>query len=475
MSTRPDVRATLLVVDDKRNMLRLMAKVLGDDARVLTAEGGSDAIRILEAEAVDVVLCDVRMPDIDGLQVLQASKRLHPRSHFILMTAHASVTSAVDALRLGAYDYLTKPFEPEAARAVVRRALGRSSTEEIPAVQLASSDEVLPGVIATSASMRELSGMVRRLAASDATVVLLGETGTGKERLARAVHRLSRRSEQRFIAVNCAAIPSELLESEVFGYRRGAFSGAAKDHAGLFEEAHKGTLFFDEIGEMPLALQAKLTRSLEERAVRRLGDAGERPVDVRLIAATHRDLESMVRAETFREDLWYRLNVAVVRIPPLRERPEDIELLAKRFLNERLLASRDSQLDGFSEAALRALAQYEWPGNVRQLRAAVERASIIATGARIELADLPPEVATQTRSASADLNLSALTWNRALEEGQKEVARRYLIAILSRYEGRVTEAAAHAGVERESLYRLLRRFGVELDGPRTKRGSQPDD
>lgn len=474
MSIRPEARATVLVVDDKRNMLRLMAKVLRDDARVVTAAGGAEAIRILEAEPVDVVLCDIRMPDVDGLQVLQASKRLRPRSQFILMTAHASVTSAVDALRLGAYDYLTKPFEPEAARGVVRRALGRSSTE-MPATSLDTSDEVLPGVIATSTAMRELSAMVRRVAASDATVVLLGETGTGKERLARAIHRLSARSGQRFVAVNCAAIPSELLESEVFGYQKGAFTGAVKDHAGLFEEAHHGTLFFDEIGEMLLSLQAKLTRALEERAVRRVGDSAERPVDARLIVATHRDLEAMVKAETFRRDLWYRINVAVIRIPPLRERPEDIELLATRFLSERLLASRNSQVGGFSETALDALKHYEWPGNVRQLRAAVERASIVATGTLIELSDLPPEIPTQTREASTQATLAALTWNQALEEGQKEVARRYLEEVLSMHDGRVAEAAAHAGVERESFYRLLRRFDVELDGPRAKRRPQRED
>jgi two-component system response regulator HydG len=198
-------------------------------------------------------------------------------------------------------------------------------------------------------------------------------------------------------------------------------------------------------------------------------------VDVRLIVATHRDLEAMVKAQTFRQDLWYRLNVAVIRIPPLRDRPEDIELLATRFLSERLVASRDSKIGGFSESALDALKHYEWPGNVRQLRAAVERASIVATGTRIELVDLPPEIATQTRAVSTHADLSALTWNQALEEGQKEVARRYLEEVLSKYDGRVAEAAAHAGIERESFYRLLRRFGVELDGPRTRRGSHGED
>ncbi len=469
MSLPPAARAIVLVVDDKPNMLRLMAKVLRDDARILTAESGAEAIRILEAEPVDVVLSDLRMPDSDGLAVLEASKRLRPRSEFILMTAYASVPTAVEALRMGAFDYLTKPFEPEAARAVVLRALGRTASTLVES-EMKSGDEVLPGVLAAASSMRELGKLVRRVASSDSTVVLLGETGTGKERLARAIHRLSPRASQRFVAVNCAAIPSELLESEVFGYGRGAFTGAAKDHAGLFEEAHKGSLFLDEIGEMRLPLQAKLTCAIEERAVRRVGESTERAVDARLIVATHRDLEAMVKAETFRQDLWYRLNVAVIRIPPLRERIEDIELLATHFLRERQSVSSATQVEGFSESALDALKRYDWPGNVRQLRAAVERACIVATGRHIELADLPPEVSNQTLSASVTMDLVSLTWLQALERGREEIARRYLEEVLRKYDGRVTDAAAHAGVERESFYRLMRRYGVEAD---TSRGKRP--
>jgi two-component system response regulator HydG len=464
-----EASSTVLVVDDKPNMLRLMAKVLGGDARILTAECGQDAIKLLEQQPVDVVLCDVRMPDIDGVQVLAACKRLRPRAQVILMTAYASVHTAVDALRLGAFDYLTKPFEPAAARAVVLRALGR--TEDTSQARLGAKGEVLPGVMAVSESMQNLSRLVLRVASSAATVVLMGETGTGKERLARAVHRCSARSTQRFVAVNCAAIPADLLESELFGYHRGAFTGANKDHAGLFEEAHHGSLFLDEIGEMPLPLQAKLTRALEERAVRRLGEAGERPVDVRLIAATHQDLAAMVEAGTFRQDLWYRMNVAVIRIPALRERPEDIELLAAHFLRDQAaISGRGAALD-FSESALAALKSYAWPGNVRQLRAAVERASVVAAGSLIELQDLPTELVEWAASARSGLDaaaLSTLTWNQALERGRDEIAKRYLEEVLRKYDGRVTDAAQHAGVERESFYRLMRRYGVDPDGGRKR-------
>jgi two-component system response regulator HydG len=462
MSSPDARRSTVLVVDDKKNMLSLMKKVLRDDARVLTAERGLDALRILEAEPVDVVLCDLRMPDTDGVEVLKLCKRVRPQAEFILMTAYASVATAVEALRLGAYDYLIKPFDPQAGRAVVLRAMGRAAASMPGHTNGNGGDEVLPDMLARSPKMRELSELVKRFASSDATVLLLGETGTGKERVARALHRLSQRSSQRFIAVNCAAIPAELLESELFGYTKGSFTGANKDRLGLFEEANKGTLFLDEIGEMRLSLQAKLTRALEERAIRRLGESKERKIDVRVITATHRDIEAMAQNESFREDLWYRLNVAVIRIPPLRERREDIELLATHFLRE-LPPMRDTRLVGFTPAATEAMEQYDWPGNVRQLRGAVERASVVSTAERIDVGDLPPEVVRVAGSRVSNTSLGALTWADAQQQGRREIARRYLKEVLRRHDGQVGEAATHAGVERESFYRLLRRYGIQAD------------
>jgi two-component system response regulator HydG len=450
----------VLVVDDKTNMVRLMAKVLRADARVRTANRGAEALRILEREPVDVVLSDLRMPDMDGIEVLKQCKRLRPETEFILMTAYASVPTAIEALRLGAYDYLTKPFEPEAARAVVLRAIGRAATPLPESSTASPPEEALPGMLARSAAIRELSPLVRRVAESDATVLLLGETGTGKELIARAIHRLSPRSSQRFVAINCAAIPVELLESELFGYVKGSFTGAARDRAGLFEEADQGTLFLDEIAEMRLSLQAKLTRALEERAIRRLGDSSELPVDARVVAATHRDIEGMVADESFREDLWYRLNVAVVRIPPLRDRNEDIEFLASHFLRARA-PTRGRRIIGFTAAAISAMEAYDWPGNVRQLRAAVERACVVSTHERIDVGDLPPEVVGMRPREST--RLADLTWSEAVEQGRIATARSYLNGVLRRHGGRVSEAAAHAGVERESFYRLLRRFGVEPD------------
>jgi len=403
------------------------------------------------------------MPDMDGIEVLKRCKAIRPETEFVLMTAYASVPTAIEALRLGAYDYLTKPFEPDAARAVVLRAIGRAATSLPRSSAESPPEEVLPGMLSRSAAMRELSLMVRRVAESDATAVLLGDTGTGKELVARAIHQLSPRSSQRFVAVNCAAIPAELLESELFGYVKGSFTGAATDRAGLFEEADQGTLFLDEIAEMRLSVQAKLTRALEERAVRRLGDSSERPADARVVAATHRDIQAMVADESFREDLWYRLNVAVLRIPPLRERREDIELLASHFLRERS-PSRGRKIIGFTTAAIAAMEAYEWPGNVRQLRAAVERACVVSAHERIDVGDLPPEVVGTVRREVT--HLADLSWSEAVEQGRIVMARSYLEEVLRRHGGRVSEAATHAGVERESFYRLLRRFGVQPDTSR---------
>jgi len=455
---------TVLVVDDKPNMVRLMSKVLRADAQVLTATGGQEALRLLASHSVQVILSDLKMPDMSGLELLEESKRLQPQAEFVLMTAYATVRTAVEALRLGVYDYLTKPFDPDDARAVILRALGRAGPGPARDQDLI---EVFPKTFARSARMRDLGTLVQRVANSAATALIIGETGTGKERIARAIHELSPRANRRLVAVNCAAIPAELLESELFGYRKGAFTGAERDRAGLFEEADGGTLFLDEIGEMRLSLQAKLTRALEERAVRRVGDNRERSLDVRIVAATHRDLEAMARAGTFREDLWYRLNVAVLEVPPLRDRAEDIEALAVTFLRDVAGTIVGRRIAGFTPGALSALKAYEWPGNVRQLRAAVERACVVAQEDRIDAGDLPREVLTG-RTGHAPAELADKTWAVAMEDGRHELGRIYLEAVLERHHGSVTGAANQAGVERESFYRLLRRHGV--DARRFRRG-----
>ncbi len=452
-------RDRVLVVDDRPNMLSLLKKVLSPDIEVITASSATNAIAKLNAESVSVVLCDLRMPDGTGLDVLRECKRVRPHAEFVLMTAYASVDTAIEAMRLGAYDYVTKPFDPADARAIVLKALARSQATE-GAGSDGESAEVLPGLLACSNTMKELAELVRRVADSRATVLVLGETGTGKERIARAVHAMSPRSGRRFVAVNCAAIPAELLESELFGYAKGSFTGANRDRAGLFEEAEGGTLLLDEIGDLRLSLQAKLTRVLEEKAVRRVGESRERKVDVRVIAATHRRLDQMVESGKFREDLWYRLNVAAIHVPPLRQRQEDVELLAMHFLRE--VAEAGGRVRELSPAALETLRAHSWPGNVRQLRAAIERAAIVARTERIEVGDLPPEV---HGAASPDdpIDLTHLDWAHAMDAAKTRFGRQYLRSLLRKHRGHVADAAAAAGVERESFYRLMRRHDVSSD------------
>jgi len=452
------MKPTLLVVDDKPNMLSLLAKRFGGIARVVTAEGVIEALGALEREPVSAVLCDLRMNDGDGLDVLRAVRTRWPAVRFVLMTAHASVATAVQAMRDGAHDYVTKPFEAEQLRAVVERALAEGASAR--GAEGDGGPEGLGRLVGRAPAMRALYQLIERIAPTDATVLVLGETGTGKELVARAIHERSNRAAERMVAINCAAIPRSLVESELFGHAKGAFTGAASDRAGIFEEAHGSTLLLDEIGELRLSLQAKLTRVLEEKVVRRIGEARERRVDVRLVAATHRDLRAMVRAGTFREDLWFRLNVCRVDVPALRDRASDIPYLAQRFLAERA-PLRGAVASHFASDALARLTAYRWPGNVRELRSAVERAVILADGPEIPSACLPEEVRDAGQTGGlAGADLATMTYREAADASRDEATRRYLSAVLARFGGDVGEAAKHAGVERESFYRMLRRAGL---------------
>lgn len=453
MTTTQQQQPLVLVVDDRPNMLYVLKKALRYDARVLTAGGGAAAVGVLRDSPVDVVLCDLKMPDTSGLDVLASCRRLRPEARFVLMTAYATVDTAVRAMRLGAYDYITKPFDPAEARAIVVRALGRTAAAREP-----EDESGLPGITGKSPAFVDLAGFVRRVARSDAAVLLVGETGTGKERIARALHQMSSRRDQRCVAVNCAAIPHDMLELELFGYSRGAFSDATQDKAGLFEEAHGGTLLLDEVDETPLSLQAKLARVLETGTLRRAGDSQERQVDVRVVALTHRDLQGMLRDGSFRPDLWYRLNVALVQVPPLRERRADIDDLASRFLME-FSRSDECKVTGFTAAALEALRRFDWPGNVRQLRAVVERACAVSLDERIDIGELPPDIRGQDFPSPAEL--ADLPWGAAMARARSDSARAYLQEVLMRHRGRVSEAAAHAELERESFYRLLRKYAVQ--------------
>jgi two-component system response regulator AtoC len=469
-------RTRVLVVDDKENMRRLVGRILADaDAYdVEEAEDGARALALVATRPYDVVVSDIRMPGADGFELLAAVKARAPATEVVLMTGYATVADAVRAMKQGAFDYLEKPFDPDAALGVVGRAAEHKRVSDDARRSAApGAAETFHALVGGSPRMRAVYELLEKAAAVDATVLLLGETGTGKELAARAIHYHSARRERRFVPVNCGALPGELVESELFGHARGAFTGAASARPGLFEEARGGTIFLDEVGELPLAAQVKLNRVLQEREIRRVGDTTAIPVDVRVVAATHRDLRAEVKAGRFREDLFYRLNVLAVTLPPLRERPGDVPLLAAHFLAKHSRALR-RKLDGFSPDALLRLEAHPWPGNVRELENTVERAVAVSAGPAVTPVDLPPELAAPEHAAGyaptppdADRPgppaLAALPYKDAVEAARDRVSREYLVALLTEFEGNVTRAAERAGMERESLHRLLRRHGLRSD------------
>jgi DNA-binding NtrC family response regulator len=423
----------ILVVDNDPEMVSVLKREFGNEGwTVVEATSGTEALAALNRDDIDVVLTDLVMTGVDGLALLREAQRRDPAPRVILMTAYGTLETAIQAIRAGAYDYLTKPFKlPEATLAVTRalddrrlRAENRRLREEI--TQRFAFDNIL----GRSKAMQAVFEQIRAISGSDASVLLVGESGTGKELVARAIHHNSRRKDGPFVAVNCAAIPETLLESELFGHERGAFTGADRKRRGLLIEAEGGTLLLDEIGDLSPALQAKLLRVLQERTVRAVGGNEEIHVDFRLISATHQDLPALIRTGNFREDLYYRLAVLPLYLPSLRERGEDIVLLADHFLR-RAAASLDKALEGFDQDARTWLVQHRWPGNVRELENVVERAATLATHQLVTIGDLHTEFATESTSTSAWPSLHELEADyvrRVLEHthGDKVAAARVL-------------------------------------------------
>jgi len=420
----------ILIVDDDeglRDSLQLVLSAEGFD--VLTAASGDEALVRIDTTPADIVLCDLRMPGIDGMELLPQLVRKLPTSTIIMMSAFGTEELAIEAMNRGAYDYLAKPFQPTEAVFTIRKAqererLRRSNELLKRDVQRAVGDRP---IVAASPVMIDLLEMMERAAGYKTTVLLTGESGTGKEVLARAVHAQSPRRGAAFVAVNCGAIPEQLLESELFGHARGAFTGADRARRGLFVEAHEGTLFLDEIAEMPTELQVKLLRVLQEEEVRPVGDSKSRTVDVRVIAATARDLESDVAAGRFREDLFYRLNVVRLEVPPLRARPKDISLLVDHYFaqyRERL----GKPMSGIADDALDRLVGYRWPGNVRELQNVIERAVILADGDRITMRELPENVARPSASEATGNVAEDFGMRRARRSMETELILRALRA-----------------------------------------------
>jgi two-component system, NtrC family, response regulator AtoC len=455
----------VLVVDDKENILKLFAKILADGFELTTCGDGARALAVVATEAFDVVVTDIRMPGADGFEVLRAVKARSASTEVIMMTGYATVADAVKAMKGGAYDYLEKPFDPDAAALVVARAAEHKRLEDEAATLRRELEGTFSfhNIIGKSPKMLEVYALLEQAAGLDITVLLGGETGTGKELAARAIHYHSARKTRRFVPVNCGALPPDLVESELFGHVKGAFTGAAGAKPGLFEEAEGGTIFLDEIGELPLATQVKLNRVLQEKEVRRVGGTDAVKVDVRVIAATHRDLRAEAAAGRFREDLFYRLHVFPVRLPPLRDRLEDLPLLAAHLVDKHARAFRRDVTD-IEPDALRVLTTYRWPGNVRELENAMERAVAVTKGLVIRREDLPPELAARSEAAVPSGGaFAALPYRDAVDQVRDRFSREYLVALMRDFNGNVTKAAERAGMERESLHRLLKKHGFRSD------------
>ena len=448
----------ILIVDDDEALRESLELVLSaEDYEVVAAPDGACALALLEKGPVDVVLCDLRMPGVDGLELLPQLARRLPGATLILMSAHGGPELAIEAMQCGAYDYLAKPFTPSEALLTIRKARERERLRRDNA--LLRRDVLRVGgerpIVAASEAMIEVLELVERAAEFKSTVLLTGESGTGKEVLARAIHAQSPRRAEAFVAVNCAAIPENLLESELFGHARGAFTGADRARRGLFVEADGGTLFLDEIGELTPPLQAKLLRVLQEEEVRPLGESKARRVNVRVLAATARDLEQEVQAGRFREDLFYRLNVLRVRVPPLRERRQDIPLLLDHFLAS-FATSLGKPVRELTDDALEKLVAYAWPGNVRELENVIERAMILVRGDSIGVRDLPANVTAPAEAPETGAAPEFLL-RSARRDAETEAIRRALAAT----GGNRTHAARLLGISHRALLYKLKEYEIQ--------------
>ena len=452
----------ILIVDDERSMREFLGIYLRREGyRIEAASGGNEAIASIKARAFDVIITDLRMPDADGLTILAEAKRTRPDTEVIVVTAFSTTETAIAAMKAGAHDYLTKPFKIDEVGLVVARAMEK---RRLARENVALRDEIkgrykLARLLGKSPAMERVFDLLRKVASTRTSVLLIGESGTGKELAARALHELSPRTDHSFVAVNCGAIPEPLLESEMFGHVKGAFTGASVDKMGIFEAAHNGTLLLDEIAELPLAMQVKLLRVLQERKVKPVGGLGEREVDVRIVAATNRDLEAEVEKATFRQDLYYRLNVIQIRLPPLRERREDLPLLVDHFIRK-FSAEHGRNVVGAAPEVMSALMAYHFPGNVRELENMIERAVTLATSDWLALDAFPNLVGLQgvqpCTNAIGNLPEDGLDLERHLEEYERTI----LIKALERTEGNRTEAARLLKVSFRSMRYRLSKLGI---------------
>jgi DNA-binding NtrC family response regulator len=472
MSNDSAIRGRLLVVDDEENQRQMLAGILERAGfEVVTAADGRQALVCLEQGQIDLVLTDQRMPDMGGLELLQEVQRLDPGLPMVLMTAYGSVSTAVQAMKRGAADYLTKPFERDELLLVIDKSLRqRRLVDEVASLRGALQNRHrLGNIIGAGPAMQDVFQLIERVARTDVPVLILGESGTGKELVARAIHQHSSRPDGPFVALNCAAVPETLLESEFFGHVKGAFTGAVSAHAGRFEQADGGTLFLDEIGAMRVDLQAKLLRALQESEVQRLGSSAPRKVDVRILAATGEDLEAAIRQRTFREDLFYRLNVVPIHLPALRERTEDIPLLIDHFL------ARACDKLGRDAISLRAdafevLLRHSWPGNVRELENCVERMAVLCRSGEVTTADLPPALRRGIEASSGLDRFELPAGGVRLPDVEGSLIRQ----ALSRTRGSLGPAARLLGISYKTLQYRIRKHSLDREQFHPENGFQAE-
>jgi two-component system, NtrC family, response regulator AtoC len=452
-------RTRILVVDDEEIVRESLGGWLEKDGYfVATAPDGATALERIKAEPWSIEIVDLKMPGVDGMQVLEQSKKLQADLAVVIMTAYATVDTAVAAMKLGAYDYLVKPFDPEELSLMMQKIVAQQALVRENAVlrQALKQEYRFRDLVSKSPAMQAIFELARTAARANSTILILGESGSGKEVLARAVHQESTRAAGPFVAVSCAALTESLLESELFGHEKGAFTGAFARRKGKFEAADGGTLFLDEVGDITPKLQLDLLRVLEERRFHRLGGNTPVEVDVRIVAATNRDLRKAVQEGRFREDLFYRLNVIPIGIPPLRQRREDIPLLVDTML-ERLAAEMKKPIEGVSSDAMTALMAHDWPGNVRELRNVLERGVVVCTGTVVQLSDLGLPGREEAASQATPGPMVSL----------EEVERRHVVAVLTHTGGNVSQSARILGIDRVTLYNKIKKWGL-------RRGSEDD-
>ncbi|MBI5410269.1 MAG: sigma-54-dependent Fis family transcriptional regulator [Nitrospirae bacterium] len=448
-------KGKILVVDDERSMREILEIFLKSEGYgVATADNGATALEALKNDFFDLIVTDMKMPKVSGMELLKNAKDISPDTEVVIVTAFGTPESAVEAMKLGAHDYIQKPFQMDEIRLVVKNALEKQKLrKDVTILKEQLKTPSLENIIGASPAMQEMFSLISKTAESNATVLITGESGTGKELVAMAVHNLSPRKDHHFVAVNCAAIPEGLLESELFGYMKGAFTGAAGNKQGLFELANDGTLFLDEIGEMPMSLQAKLLRVIEGGSFRRVGGISDIKVDVRVISATNKDLKELIEKGLFREDLYFRLNVLSVKIPPLRERRDDIPVLVEHFLKKYAAGKKQ-----FAPDAMGLLKNYRWRGNVRELENIIERVVLLCDGEVISVEHLPEEIRSASTIAKG---VSVPSGGMDFEQLMEDMEKAYLLKALEQTNGVKTEAAKLLNLTFRSFRHKLKKYGIE--------------